>query len=126
MKKAATCWEKKPANGSTPGPTERPKSPSWASSRAQWARDRRKGIERGLADHAPGAEIVAQQDALQPSVGASVTGSILQAHPDLHMVLAIVPGGGEGAYQAFLNAGHEMNDPDVFIETSTVRLGRSR
>ena len=81
----------------------------------QWARDRRKGIERGLADHAPGAEVVAQQDALQPSVGASVTGSILQAHPDLHAVLAIVPGGGEGAYQAFLNAGHPMDDPDVFI-----------
>ena len=81
----------------------------------QWARDRRKGIERGLADHASGAEIVAQQDALQPSVGASVTGSILQAHPDLHAVLAIVPGGGEGAYQAFLNAGHPMDDPDVFI-----------
>ena len=81
----------------------------------QWARDRRKGIERGLADHAPGAEIVAQQDALQPSVGASVTGSILQAHPDLNAVLAIVPGGGEGAYQAFLNAGHPMDDPEVFI-----------
>ena len=81
----------------------------------QWARNRRKGIETALADHAPGAEVVAQQDALQPSVGASVTGSILQAHPDLHAVLAIVPGGGEGAYQAFLNAGHPMDDPDVFI-----------
>ena len=81
----------------------------------QWARDRRKGIETALAEHAPGAEVVAQQDALQPSVGASVTGSILQAHPDLNAVLAIVPGGGEGAYQAFLNAGRAMDDPDVFV-----------
>ena len=81
----------------------------------QWARDRRKGIETALAEHAPGAEIVAQQDALQPSVGASVTGTILQANPDLSVVLAIVPGGGEGAYQAFLNAGHAMDDPDVFV-----------
>ncbi len=81
----------------------------------QWARNRRKGIEAALADHAPGAEIVSRQDALQPSVGASVTGTTLQAHPNLNVVLAIVPGGGEGAYQAFLNAGHPIDDPNVFV-----------
>ena len=55
------------------------------------------------------------QDALQPSEGAAVTDTLLQGHPDLNVVLAVVPGGGEGAYQAFLNAGKEKDDPGIFI-----------
>jgi ribose transport system substrate-binding protein len=81
----------------------------------QWSRERRAGLEEALRKLAPGAEIVARQDALQPSEGASVTDSILQAHPDLNVVLAVVPGGGEGAYQAFLNAGKAKDDPSIFI-----------
>jgi ribose transport system substrate-binding protein len=81
----------------------------------EWSRQRRAGIEEALQELAPGAEIVAQQDALQPSEGAAVTDSILQAHPDLNVVLAVVPGGGEGAYQAFLNAGKAEDDPGIFI-----------
>lgn len=81
----------------------------------EWSRQRRAGIEEALKAGAPGAEIVAQQDALQPSEGAAVTDSILQAHPDLNVVLAVVPGGGEGAYQAFLNAGKAKDDPSIFI-----------
>jgi ribose transport system substrate-binding protein len=81
----------------------------------EWSRQRRAGLEEALKKLAPGAEIVARQDALQPSEGASVTDSILQAHPDLNVVLAVVPGGGEGAYQAFLNAGKAKDDPSIFI-----------
>jgi ribose transport system substrate-binding protein len=81
----------------------------------EWSRQRRAGIEEALKEFAPSAQIVAQQDALQPSEGASVTDSILQAHPDLNVVLAVVPGGGEGAYQAFLNAGKAKDDPGIFI-----------
>jgi ribose transport system substrate-binding protein len=81
----------------------------------EWSRQRRAGIEEALKELAPKAEIVAQQDALQPSEGAQVTDSILQAHPDLNVVLAVVPGGGEGAYQAFLNAGKASDDPKIFI-----------
>ena len=83
--------------------------------RGEWSRKRREGIEAALTANAPQAEIVARQDALDPSEAAAAMDSILQANPDLQVVLAIMPAGGEGAYQAFLNAGHEPNDPDIFI-----------
>lgn len=81
----------------------------------EWSRKRREGIEAALSEKAPDAEIVARQDALQPSEAAAAMDTILQANPDLHVVLAIMPAGGEGAYQAFLNAGHESTDPKIFI-----------
>jgi ribose transport system substrate-binding protein len=82
---------------------------------AAWSRLRRQGIVAGLHAKAPGAQVVAMEDALQPSDAVAKVGTILQAHPDLKAVLSITDSGGEGAYQAFVNAGHAANDPNVFI-----------
>ena len=64
---------------------------------------------------APNAEIVAKQDAIATTDGLSKTLTILQAHPDLNMVLGIEESASEGAYQAFLNRGHKKNDANVFV-----------
>lgn len=81
----------------------------------QWSRAREKGIVSGLKAKAPGAEIVATQDALSQSEGLKATSTILRAHPDLNVLLAIVDPAAEGAYKAFQNAGHKPGDPKVFI-----------
>src|SRR4051812_8111185 len=82
----------------------------------EWARQRRAGIERGLKATAPGAyTIVAKQDALSETEGLNTTNTLLQAHPELNVVLAVEETGTEGAYQAFLKKGHPKNDPKVFL-----------
>jgi ribose transport system substrate-binding protein len=81
----------------------------------EWARLRRQGMEEALKKVAPGAVIVSQQDALDAATAASKVETILQANPDLNVVLCIMDTTGEGAYQAFLNTGHKADDPKVFI-----------
>jgi ribose transport system substrate-binding protein len=82
----------------------------------EWARQRRDGIVAGLNSTAGGRyTIVARQDALSQTEGLNVTNTLLQAHPDLNVVLAVEETATEGAYQAFLNKGHKKNDPRVFL-----------
>lgn len=84
-------------------------------SQGVWAQKRAQGFKDALKEYAPNAEIVAEQDALSTDEGLSVTRTILQAHPDLNVVLSIVQTGSDGAYQAFLQSGHKATDPNVFI-----------
>lgn len=86
-----------------------------ALSTASYARERADGIEEQLAALAPNAKIVATQDAVDASLGLEKTSAMLQANPGLDVVLAVEDAAGQGAYQAFLNAGHDKDDPKIFI-----------
>ena len=69
-----------------------------------------------LAEMAPGAEIVAEQDGgVSIEGGLMATETILQQHPDLNVVLGILDDQTIGAHQAFLNAGTPADSPDVFL-----------
>jgi ribose transport system substrate-binding protein len=85
------------------------------NSPAGWARERADGILAELEKGAPGAEVVASQDALTASDGLAKTAAMLQANPDLDVVLAADDTPALGAYQAFQNAGHAKDDPKVLI-----------
>lgn len=84
-------------------------------------RDLQGGILRDDGLHAtfPGddsnIEIVATLKAGSREEGEEVTRTVLQAHPDLNMVLAFNDDGAIGAYQAFVNAGIAADAPKVFI-----------
>jgi ribose transport system substrate-binding protein len=82
---------------------------------ATYAQQRLSGIEAALKATAPRATIVATQDAISATDGLSKTATVLQAHPDINVVVAVEDSAAEGAYQAFLNAGHSKTDPKVFI-----------
>jgi ribose transport system substrate-binding protein len=84
-------------------------------SEIEWARQRDAGFEKAIEKYLPGAEIVARQDALSQSDGLTAMSTVLQAHPDVNVVLAIEETASEGAYQALLNAGHKADDPDLFV-----------
>ena len=69
-----------------------------------------------LAEMAPGAEIVAEQDGgVSIEGGLMATETILQQHPDLNVVLGILDDQTIGAHQAFTNAGIPSDSPDVFL-----------
>lgn len=80
-----------------------------------WAQFRREGIEQGLASCDAEIEIVARQDALSQTEGLNAMSTILQANPDVNIVLAVAETATEGAYQAFVDAGHAPDDGTLFL-----------
>ncbi len=80
-----------------------------------WAQKRQKGIEDALLKAAPGATIVARQDALSKNDGVNVAGPLFQAHPNLSVVLAVEEDATEGVYQWLTTNGKEKNDPKIFL-----------
>lgn len=84
-------------------------------------RDLAVGAERddGLKKTFPGklgnVEIVSTQKAGTREDGEQVTRTVLQANPDLNMVLAYNDDTAIGARQAFVNAGKDAKDPNIFI-----------
>ncbi|MFB2596986.1 sugar ABC transporter substrate-binding protein [Herbiconiux sp. P17] len=84
-------------------------------------RDLAVGAERddGLNSVFPGdasnIEVVATQKAGDRAEGEQITREVLQAHPDLNMVLSYNDDSGLGAEQAFINAGVDPKDPSIFI-----------
>jgi ribose transport system substrate-binding protein len=84
-------------------------------SEAQWGRDRRQGILEGLDSTGAKYKIVAEQDATSETQGVEKMQLILQSNPDINVVLSVEESATEGAYQAFINAGHDKADPKVFL-----------
>jgi ribose transport system substrate-binding protein len=80
-----------------------------------WGQQRSGGIKDGVKAKAPNAEIVAEQDAISPTEGLNVTRSILEAHPDVNVILGVEDPATEGAYKAWLAAGKDKSDPQAFI-----------
>lgn len=83
--------------------------------RATWGQLRGKGIRDGLLEKAPAATIVAEQDAITPTEGLNVTRTLLQAHPDINVILGVEDPATEGAYKAWIAAGRDKADPHAFI-----------
>jgi ribose transport system substrate-binding protein len=84
-------------------------------------RDLAVGAQRddGLKSVFPGGatniQVISNQKAATRSDGEQVTRTVLQAHPDLNMVLAYDDDVALGAYQAMINGGKSPNDPNIFI-----------
>ena len=80
-----------------------------------WGQQRAAGIKEGLLAKAPGVVIVAMQDAISPVQGLNTTRSILQAHPDVNVILGVEDPATEGAYKAWIASGKDKSDPHGFI-----------
>jgi ribose transport system substrate-binding protein len=80
-----------------------------------WGQQRGSGIKDGVNAKAPDAEIVAEQDAISPTEGLNVTRSILEAHPDVNVILGVEDPATEGAYKAWIAAGKDKSDPHAFV-----------
>jgi ribose transport system substrate-binding protein len=82
---------------------------------AAWGQQRLAGVKAALKKYAPGARIVAEQDAITAPDAAAATDTILQAHPDLNVLLGTTESSATGAYSAFLSNHHSATDPKICI-----------
>jgi ABC-type sugar transport system substrate-binding protein len=81
----------------------------------QIGRERTQGIIDGLRSTAPDLTIVAQQPAVTPDEGLSVTASVLAQHPDVAIILTVAGDAAQGAYQALLSAGRPADEPSIYV-----------
>ena len=73
------------------------------------------GLNAVFPGNDPNIKVIATQKAGDRATGEKVTSTVLQAHPDLNMVLAFNDDVALGARQAFLNAGKKDDDPLIYI-----------
>jgi len=78
-------------------------------------KQRYDGLMKTFPSSAKNAAILSDQKAATRQDGERITTGILQAHPDLTMVLAYDDDVALGAMQAFINAGHDPKDPKIYI-----------
>jgi ribose transport system substrate-binding protein len=71
---------------------------------------REQGIEDGIKEYAPDAEIVARAQGGTPDAGVSATESMLEANPDISVIVSINDAGALGALSAVesLNLGNDL------------------
>lgn len=81
----------------------------------QIGQERTQGILDGLKETAPELEIVAQQQAVTPDEGLTVTSAVLSQHPDVNVVVAAVGDAAQGAYQALVASGRSETDPTTYV-----------
>lgn len=77
--------------------------------------ERTQGLMDGLKETAPDLEIVAEQQAVTPEDGLSVTTALLAQHPDVNVVVTAVGDAAQGAYQALVASGRAEDDPETFV-----------
>ena len=63
------------------------------------------GIAQGILDQAPNANIVARQSANNPEKGMANMENILQAHPNVEVLVCVNDAGALGAYEVIMAAG---------------------
>jgi ribose transport system substrate-binding protein len=81
----------------------------------QIGQERTQGLLDGLEESGADYEIVAQQQAVTPDEGLTVTSSVLAQNPDVDIVLGAVGDASQGAYQALLAAGRDPKDAGTFL-----------
>ncbi|MCX4766928.1 sugar ABC transporter substrate-binding protein [Streptomyces sp. NBC_01275] len=81
----------------------------------QLGRERTKGMIDAFTKLAPGVDVVAQEQAIDPDTGLSKSNAILAKHPDLNIVLGITDAAAYGGYKALQQAGRKKGDAKTFV-----------
>lgn len=81
-----------------------------------WLRIRAQGLKDGLAEAAPNAEIVGEAQGHSIELGASGAANLLQAHPEIRVLLSHADDPGFGCFTAANEAG--KNDRNEFLVAS--------
>ncbi|MDR1656605.1 MAG: sugar ABC transporter substrate-binding protein [Deltaproteobacteria bacterium] len=81
--------------------------------------ERGQGIVETIEKEAPGAKIVAQSSAINPTEGMAKTETFLQAHPNMKVIACIGGGGAVGANEAVKSSGKLTDDFGIFAADAT-------
>ncbi|MDR1505616.1 MAG: sugar ABC transporter substrate-binding protein [Treponema sp.] len=80
---------------------------------------RGNGVQEAILKLCPNVQIVSRQAGDIPEKGQQIIESVLQAHPDLNVVVATNDSGGIGGYRAMVAGGKVGNDRAVFSGDAT-------
>ncbi|CAL9282122.1 sugar ABC transporter substrate-binding protein [Streptomyces sp. SudanB52_2052] len=78
-------------------------------------RERTKGMIDAFTEAAPGVDVVAREQAIDPDTGLSKTRAILAKHPDLNLVLGVTDAAAYGGFKALQQAGRAKDDAKTFV-----------
>jgi ribose transport system substrate-binding protein len=78
-------------------------------------RERTKGMIDAFTRLAPGVDVVAREQAIDPDTGLSKTKAILAKHPDLNLVLGVTDAAAYGGFKALQHAGRATDDAKTFV-----------
>ncbi|WP_151478710.1 sugar ABC transporter substrate-binding protein [Streptomyces albicerus] len=81
----------------------------------QLGRERTKGMIDAFTKLAPGVDVVAREQAIDPDTGLSKSNAILAKHPDLSIILGITDAAAYGGYKALQQAGRKKDDAKTFV-----------
>ncbi|MFF7735662.1 substrate-binding domain-containing protein [Streptomyces sp. NPDC007984] len=78
-------------------------------------RERTKGMIDAFTKAAPGVDVVAREQAIDPDTGLARTKAILAKHPDLNLVLGVTDAAAYGGFKALQQAGRAKDDAKTFV-----------
>ena len=78
-------------------------------------RERTKGMIDAFTKHAPGVDVVAQEQAIDPDSGLSKSRAVLAKHPDLNLVLGVTDAAAYGGFKALQQTGRKSTDARTFV-----------
>ncbi|MGA5200243.1 sugar ABC transporter substrate-binding protein [Streptomyces variegatus] len=78
-------------------------------------RERTKGMIDAFTKAAPGVDVVAREQAIDPDTGLSKTKAILAKHPDLNLVLGVTDAAAYGGFKALQQTGRAKDDARTFV-----------
>ncbi|GAB2980867.1 hypothetical protein GCM10023080_053640 [Streptomyces pseudoechinosporeus] len=81
----------------------------------QLGRDRTKGMIDAFTKLAPGVDVVAQEQAIDPDTGLSKSNAILAKHRDLNIILGVTDAAAYGGFKALQQAGRAKADAKTFV-----------
>lgn len=81
----------------------------------QLGRDRTKGMVDAFTRAAPGVEVVAKEQAIDPDTGLSKSSALLAKHPDLNIILGVTDAAAYGGFKALQQAGRALTDARTFV-----------
>ncbi|WP_330350731.1 sugar ABC transporter substrate-binding protein [Streptomyces sp. NBC_00582] len=81
----------------------------------QLGRERTKGMIDAFTAKAPGVDVVAREQAIDPDTGLSKTRAVLAKHPDLNLVLGVTDAAAYGGFKALQQTGRKATDAKTFV-----------
>lgn len=81
----------------------------------QLGRERTKGMIDAFTKAAPGVDVVAQEQAIDPDTGLSKSRAVLAKHPDLNLILGVTDAAAYGGFKALQQTGRTTADAKTFV-----------
>ncbi|MGW0876530.1 sugar ABC transporter substrate-binding protein [Streptomyces sp. NPDC002740] len=81
----------------------------------QLGRERTKGMVDAFTKAAPGVDVVAQEQAIDPDTGLSKSRALLAEHPDLNIILGVTDAAAYGGFKALQQTGRKTTDARTFV-----------